>query len=110
MATVTLRAGVTITPRGNPARVVAVVSVCGVARRQALILQSGRVSGCDAQQPSGRQPLSHMKDVKLSRNSLYLVIALLAVVAVGFGIYLMYQENQKPALEIKVDGQGITVK
>ena len=46
----------------------------------------------------------------MSRNSLYLVIALLAVVAVGFGIYLMYQESQKPALEIKVDGQGITVK
>lgn len=45
----------------------------------------------------------------MSRNSLYTVIAILAVVVVGFGIYLIYQETQKPALEIRVDEQGISV-
>ncbi|GLQ56573.1 hypothetical protein [Devosia nitrariae] len=46
----------------------------------------------------------------MSRNTLYLLIGLLLVVVVGFGIYFFYQETQKPSLEIKVDGQGITVK
>ena len=46
----------------------------------------------------------------MSRNTLYLVIGLLAVVVVAFGIYFSYQETQQPSLEIKVDGQGITVK
>jgi hypothetical protein len=46
----------------------------------------------------------------MSRNSLYLVIAVLAVIVVGFGIYYLYEEQQKPSLQIKVDGQGITVK
>ena len=46
----------------------------------------------------------------MSRNTLYLVVGLLAVVVVAFGIYYFYQETQKPSLEIKVDGQGITVQ
>jgi uncharacterized protein HemX len=46
----------------------------------------------------------------MSRNSLYLVIAVLAVIVVGFGVWYFYQQSQKPSLEIKVDGQGITVK
>lgn len=45
----------------------------------------------------------------MSRNTLYLVIGLLAVVVVAFGIYYFYQESQKPSLEIRVDEQGITV-
>ncbi len=45
----------------------------------------------------------------MNRNSLYAVIAILAVAVVGFGIYLVYQETQKPALEIRVDEQGISV-
>lgn len=45
----------------------------------------------------------------MSRNSLYAVLALLAVVVVGFGIYYFYQEQQKPALEIKVNEQGISI-
>lgn len=45
----------------------------------------------------------------MSRNSLYTVIAVLAVIVVGFGIYYFYQESQKPALEIKVNEQGISV-
>ena len=46
----------------------------------------------------------------MSRNTLYLLIGVLLVVVVGFGLYFFYQETQKPSLEIKVDGQGITVK
>jgi hypothetical protein len=46
----------------------------------------------------------------MSRNTLYLVIGLLAVVVAAFGIYYAYQQTQRPSLEIKVDGQGITVK
>ena len=45
----------------------------------------------------------------MSRSSLYAVIAILAIAAVGFGGYLLYQETQKPALEIRVDEQGISV-
>ncbi len=39
----------------------------------------------------------------MSKNTLYLVIGLLAVAIVGFGIYYFYQESQRPSLEIKVD-------
>jgi hypothetical protein len=45
----------------------------------------------------------------MNRNSLYAVIGLLAALVVGFGLYLMYQETQKPALEIRLDEQGISV-
>ncbi len=45
----------------------------------------------------------------MSRNTLYFVIGLLAVVVVAFGIYYFYQESQKPSLEVRVDEQGITV-
>jgi hypothetical protein len=46
----------------------------------------------------------------MSRNSLYLVIAVLAVIVAGFGIWYFYQQSQRPSLEVKIDGQGITVK
>ena len=46
----------------------------------------------------------------MRRNALYLLIGLLAVVMAASAIYFFYQETQKPSLEIKVDGQGITVK
>lgn len=46
----------------------------------------------------------------MSRNTLYLVIGLLAVVVAAGAIYYFYQQQQRPSLEIKVDGQGITVK
>lgn len=45
----------------------------------------------------------------MTRNSLYLVIAVLAVIIVGVGGYMAYQQTQKPALEIKVDGNGIKI-
>ncbi len=45
----------------------------------------------------------------MSKNSFYLLIGILAVVVVGVGIYLVYQEQQRPRLEIKVDEQGISI-
>lgn len=45
----------------------------------------------------------------MSKNTLYLVIGVLAVIVVAFAIYYVYQETQRPRLEIRVDEQGITV-
>lgn len=45
----------------------------------------------------------------MTRSSLYLLIAVLAVVATGAGIYIFYQQAQQPTLEIKVDGNGIRI-
>jgi hypothetical protein len=45
----------------------------------------------------------------MSRNSLYFVIALLAIIVVAGGAYVIYQQDQQPELKIKVDGDGITV-
>lgn len=45
----------------------------------------------------------------MTRSSLYIVIAALAAIAVGSGIYVAYQESQKPALEIRVDEGGIKI-
>ncbi len=45
----------------------------------------------------------------MSRNSLYAVIGILAALAIGFGIYIAWQESQKPRLEITVDSQGISI-
>jgi hypothetical protein len=45
----------------------------------------------------------------MTRSSLYTVIAILAALAVGFGLYIAYQETQKPSLEIKVDQGGIKI-
>jgi hypothetical protein len=45
----------------------------------------------------------------MSRNALFAVIGLLAALVVGFGLYIAYQESQKPSLEIRLDDTGITV-
>jgi hypothetical protein len=45
----------------------------------------------------------------MSRNALYLVIGVLAVIVVTLGVYLVYQETQKPRLEIRLDEQGISI-
>ena len=44
----------------------------------------------------------------MTRNSLYLLIGALLVVAIGLGIYI-YNEQTKPGLEIRVDQNGLTV-
>lgn len=45
----------------------------------------------------------------MRRSSLYTIIAVLAALAAGFGIYIAYQQMQKPALEIRVDQGGIKI-
>ncbi len=44
----------------------------------------------------------------MSRNTLYLVIGLLAVVLIVVG-YLYYQENQR-GVEIRIGDQGISIE
>lgn len=45
----------------------------------------------------------------MSRTTLYVVIGVLAVVVVGLAAHALYRQSQQPRLEIRVDGQGITV-
>ena len=45
----------------------------------------------------------------MNRTALYALIALLAVVVLGLGIYI-YNEQQKPGLSITVDESGIDIK
>lgn len=45
----------------------------------------------------------------MTRSSLYFVVAALAVIALGLAGYIVYQQNQQPSLEIKVDGNGIKI-
>lgn len=45
----------------------------------------------------------------MSRNGLYALIGLLAIIVVALGGYMLYQQSQQPSLEIKVDSNGIKV-
>lgn len=45
----------------------------------------------------------------MNRNGLYLVIAVLAVIAIGLSIYI-YREETKPGVEIKIGEEGISVQ
>lgn len=44
----------------------------------------------------------------MSRNGLYAVIAILLVAVVGFGIY-SYQQQARPGIEVRVDGNGVSI-
>lgn len=45
----------------------------------------------------------------MTRSSLYFIVIALAVLAIGLAGYIVYQQNQQPSLEIKVDGNGIKI-
>ena len=45
----------------------------------------------------------------MSRNGLYTLIGVLVIVVVGLGGYMLYEQSQKPKLEITVDKSGIQV-
>ena len=45
----------------------------------------------------------------MSRNGLYVLIGLLALIVVGLAGYMIYQQSQEPSLEIRVDSNGIQV-
>ena len=44
----------------------------------------------------------------MSRNALYAVVVLVVVVAAAIGIYA-YQQAQRPALEVKLDNNGLQI-
>ena len=44
----------------------------------------------------------------MDRNGLYLVIAVLLIVVVGFGVYT-YQQQNRPGVEVRVDNNGISI-
>ena len=45
----------------------------------------------------------------MSRNGLYALIGVLAIIVVALGGYMLYQQSQQPSLEIKVDSNGIRI-
>ena len=45
----------------------------------------------------------------MSRNGLYALIGMLALIVVGLVGYMLYQQSQEPSLEIKLDGNGVQV-
>ena len=46
----------------------------------------------------------------MSRNGLYIVIAVLAVVVIALGIYLLREESKPDGVEIRLDENGISVE
>ena len=42
-------------------------------------------------------------------NPVTKLIALLAIIVIALGGYMLYQQSQQPSLEIKVDSNGIQV-
>lgn len=46
----------------------------------------------------------------MSRNSLYALVGVLAVAVVALGGYLVYDQSQKPHLDISIDKGGLQVQ
>jgi len=44
----------------------------------------------------------------MSRNGLYVLVGVLLIALIGVGVYA-YQQQQKPALEIKLDNNGLKI-
>ena len=44
----------------------------------------------------------------MSRNGLYVLVGILILGIIGVGVYA-YEQSQRPALEVKVDGNGIKI-
>jgi hypothetical protein len=45
----------------------------------------------------------------MSRNALYAIIAILLVVVIGFGINAYQQQQASPGIEVRIDGQGVSI-
>lgn len=45
----------------------------------------------------------------MSRNGLYAVIAVLLIAVVGFAIYSYQQQQAQPGIEVRVDGDGVSI-
>lgn len=46
----------------------------------------------------------------MSRSALYLIIGILIAAVIGIGAYLIYQEQNRPGLQIEVDDTGISIE
>ncbi len=46
----------------------------------------------------------------MSRNGLYIVIGVLAVVVIALGAYLLREESKPDGVEIQIDESGISVE
>ncbi|WEJ33105.1 hypothetical protein [Devosia sp. SD17-2] len=45
----------------------------------------------------------------MSRNALYALVTILLVALVAFAIYTYQQQQARPAIEVRVDEQGISI-
>lgn len=45
----------------------------------------------------------------MSRNGLYAIIAILVIAVIGFGIYTYQQQQARPGIEVRVDGNGVSI-
>jgi hypothetical protein len=50
-----------------------------------------------------------VRSSRLTRTSLYGVIAVLVIALVAFGIYTYQQQQSRPGIEVRVDEQGISI-
>ena len=55
-----------------------------------------------------RQLNSVKGPAKMSRNGLYVLVGILLIALIGVGVYA-YQQQQRPALEIKLDNNGLKI-
>jgi hypothetical protein len=46
----------------------------------------------------------------MQKNTLYAVIAALVVVVIGLGAYMWREESKPDGVEIKIDGNGMSVQ
>ena len=45
----------------------------------------------------------------MSRNGLYALVAVLSVAVIGFAIYTYQQQQARPGIEVRIDGQGVSI-
>ena len=45
----------------------------------------------------------------MSRNGLYALVAVLAVAVIALAIYLYQQNEARPGIEVRIDGQGVSI-
>ena len=45
----------------------------------------------------------------MSRNGLYAVIAILLIGIAAFAIYTYQQQQSRPGIEVRVDGNGVSI-
>jgi hypothetical protein len=46
----------------------------------------------------------------MSRNTLYLLVGVLAVVVIALGIYIYREESKPKGVELKIDDKGISIQ